>query len=155
MMADVVFFLTFFPLIGFVVWTAVTAWQRRQRMKLLTDFHTRLLDRLGSVKDFSDFLQTQAGTRFMEMLTAEPAHVDGPSDRILRSLQTGIVLMSLGVGSLWVARYTATDVHDTLVVVGAIALSLGAGFLLSAAAAYRVSLSLGVLRPAKLTGRAE
>ena len=153
-MADAVFFLTFFPLIGFVVWTAATTWQRRQRVKLLTDFHTRLLDRLGSLESFSEFLQTPAGTRFMETLSAEPAPAGGPSDRIMRALQSGMVLLSLGVGLLVVARYTATDVHDAVIVVGAIALSLGMGFLLSSAASYRVAASLGLLRPATLAGRA-
>ena len=154
-MADVVFFLTFFPLIGFVVWTGVTSWQRRQRVKLLTEFHTRLLDRVGSLKDFSEFLQTRAGTEFIETLSAEPAPAGGSWDRILRALQTGIVLLSLGVGLMLIGRYTTTDVHDTLTVVGAIALSLGVGFLLSSAASYRVAASLGVLRPARLAGRAE
>jgi hypothetical protein len=154
-MADAIFFLTFFPLIGFVVWTAAASWQRRQRFKLLTDFHTRLLDRLGSLENLSEFLQTPAGTQFMETLSAEPAPPGGPSDRILRALQTGIVLLSLGLGLLFVGRYTTADVHDTLMVVGAIALSLGIGFVLSSAASYRVAASLGVLRPATLAGRAE
>jgi hypothetical protein len=154
-MADVAFFFTFFPLIGFVVWTAATTWQRRQQVKLLTEIHTRLLDRLGSLKDFSEFLQTPAGARFMDTLSAEPARPGGLWDRILRAVQTGIVLLSLGVGLLLVPRYAAADARDTLVVVGAIALSLGVGFLLSSAASYRVAVSLGVLPNASLVGRAE
>jgi hypothetical protein len=154
-MADVVFFVTFFPLIGFVVWTAATTWQRRQQAKLLTEIHNRLLDRLGSLKDFSEFLQTPAGARFIDTLSGEAARPGGVWDRILRAVQTGLVLLSLGVGLLVVTRYATADAHDTLVVVGAIALSLGVGFLLSSAASYRVAMSLGVLRPAGLVARAE
>ena len=56
-------------LTGFVVWVIATALQRRQRLNLSADFNRQLLDRIGSVKDFSDFVQTDAGTRFMRHLT--------------------------------------------------------------------------------------
>jgi hypothetical protein len=155
MLADVVFFLTFFPLIGFVVWTAATTWQRRQRVKLLTEFQTRLLDRLGSLEDFTTFLQSRAGAQLMESFSAEPPQPGGASDRILRAMQTGIVLLSLGAGALLVGRYAAADVREVLTVVGALALSLGLGFLLSSAASYRVSLALGVVRRSGAAARAE
>src|SRR6202007_1292691 len=52
-----------FVLIGFVVWTTVNAWQRRQQLKLMTEFNARLLDRLESGKDFTDLLLSQGGAR--------------------------------------------------------------------------------------------
>jgi len=35
-----------FSTIGFVVWVAFNAWQRRQQVRSLTDFNTRLLERM-------------------------------------------------------------------------------------------------------------
>jgi hypothetical protein len=65
--------LALFTLIGFIVWIAINAWQQRQRVKLLTDFNTRLLDRLGLVKDFSEFVQTGSGGDFMKSLASDTA----------------------------------------------------------------------------------
>jgi len=52
-------------MIGCIAWLWTNADHRRQRTRLLTEFHGKLLDRLGSVNDFSQFLQTEAGARFM------------------------------------------------------------------------------------------
>ena len=38
----------FFGMLGFVVWVVVNGWQRRQQVKVMTDFNSRLFDRLGS-----------------------------------------------------------------------------------------------------------
>ena len=78
-----------FTTIGFVVWTLVNAWQRRLRLKLTSEFNTKLLDRIGSVKDFNDFLQTEGGTKFMDTLTVERS-LSRPQDGILRASQIAL-----------------------------------------------------------------
>src|SRR5215831_8534939 len=130
-----------FTLVGFIVWTLVTGWQRHYRLKLTNTFNTKLLDRIGSIKDLNEFLQTESGAHFMDNLTVE-RQTTRPQDGILRASQIGIVLVTLSLGFLalrwyFAARYAA--------VVGAIALSLGVGFLISAAASYRLARVLGVL----------
>ena len=131
-----------FSTIGFVVWVLVTGWQRRQHLRVMTDFNNKLLDRMGSVKDFSEFLQTDGGAKFIDRVTAGGTR---PAIRwtILRSLQTGLVLLALGVGLIllaWILRsdfpYGETHVFS---VTGTIALSLGVGFLLSAGASFRIA----------------
>lgn len=131
-----------FSTIGFVVWILVAGWVRRQQFHVMTDFNNKLLDRMGSVKDFSEFLQTDGGAQFIERVTAGGTR---PEIRltILRSLQTGLVLLCLGVGLIvlaWVLRsdFPYGETH-ILSVTGTIALSLGVGFLLSAAAAFRLA----------------
>ena len=59
-------------MIGYICWLWASAAQRRQRTRLLTEFNGKLLDKLGSVNDFSQFLQTDAGARFMRDLASEP-----------------------------------------------------------------------------------
>ncbi len=79
-----------FATIAYVAWVWLSTSQRKQRVKLLTDFHTRLLDKLGSVKDFGEFMQTDAGAKLMADLASEPVSA-GPHDRIMRAAQIGIV----------------------------------------------------------------
>ena len=138
-----------FIMIGFITWVLAQSWQRRVHLKLATDFNTRLLDRIGSVKDFSDFLQTEGGTKFMDALTVERAAAR-PTDGILRAVQIGIVLLMLGLGLLalawyFTARSTNFDDYEGLTIIGVIAVSLGVGFVLAATASYRLARTLGVL----------
>jgi hypothetical protein len=138
-----------FMTIGFVIWVLANAWQRRLRLKLTTEFNGKLLDRIGSVKDFNDFLQTEGGAKFMDSLTVERTS-SRPQDGILRAIQIGIVLFMLGTGFLFLNWYFSVryaEDTEVLTVIGVIAASLGVGFLVSAGASYRVARMLGVLVP--------
>jgi hypothetical protein len=138
----------FFTVMGYIVWVVASFAQRRHRLKLITEFHTRLLDKLGSVKDFGDFLQTDAGAHFIKDLTAEPITV-GPHERILRAAQIGVVLIFLGLGFLMVSFFWSPFApeggQNAFGALGAIALSLGVGFTVSAATSYRLASALGLL----------
>ena len=140
----------FFLLIAFCISVLVNAWQRRLRIRLMSEVNNKLLDRIGSVKDFNDFLGTEGGTRFLDSLTVE-RETSRPQDSIFRAIQFGIVLLTLGLGFLalgwyFAARYGATgDDFEVLTVIGVIAGSLGLGFLISAAASFRLAKTLGVL----------
>ena len=142
-MADVVFFISMCFLFGYVVQIAVTSWSRRQHLKAITTFNTHVVDRLGSAADFGAFAQTEAGSRLLNGLTAVEPPSMTPERRILSSVQTGIVLLSLGLGLLYLARSSG---GGELAVFGTIGLSLGIGFLLSAGISYRLSRAFGLLR---------
>ena len=142
-MSDVVFFISFFGMISFVVWVVVNGWQRRQHVKLVTDFNNRVLERLGSMKDFSDFLHSDGGDRLMRVLTAERGSA-GPRNRILVSVQAGVVFLTLGVGLFFVASRATGDEHEALRVISTIVLSLGVGLVLSSAASFWVARNLGM-----------
>jgi hypothetical protein len=95
---EVVIIPAFFFMIGYIVRVVVTAVQRRQRLTPITDFHSRLLDRLGSAKEFNDFLQTDAGNRFVQELASDGPALGAPQERILRAAQFGPVLIGLVSG---------------------------------------------------------
>lgn len=142
---DVIIVPFMFSTIGFIVWVVVNGWQRRQQIKQLTEFNSRLLERIGSVKDFSEFLQTDGGAKFMDRVTAGGA-VPDVRMTILRAIQTGLVLLTLGVGLLvlaWIFRqrfpFGDSEVFTTT---GVISISLGIGFLLSGGASYRLASGL-------------
>jgi hypothetical protein len=145
-MADIVFFLSLCFLIGYVVQIAVTSWNRRQHLKAVMTFNTHVLDRLGSATDFGAFAQTEAGAHLMRGLTAVEPPSMTPERRILSSVQTGIVLLSLGLGLLYLARSSGVSSQGEFTVFGTIGLSLGIGFLLSAGISYQLSRALGLLR---------
>jgi hypothetical protein len=138
-----------FIMIGFVIWVVASAWQRRLRMKLTAEFNSKLLDRIGSVKDFNEFLHTEGGAKFMDSLTIERT-ASRPQAGILRASQIGIVALTLGLGVLSLGRYFSvrhpgSEDFEGLTVIGTIAVSLGVGFLISALASYRLARILGVV----------
>lgn len=145
---EVIIVPSLFFLIGYIVWVTVNAWQRRQRLRMVTEFNSKLLDRLGTVKDFSEFLQTEAGGRFMQDLGSEPPMASGPHERILRAAQLGTVLICLGVGLLLLSFFSPFSLgysQPGFNAVGTISLSLGIGFVISAVASYRLAGALGLL----------
>src|SRR5215831_8053935 len=144
-MTESVFFVSFFFLIGYVVQVAVTSWNRRQHLRAVMAFNTHVLDRLGSATDFGAFAQTEAGAQLMRGLTAVESPSMTPERRILGSVQTGIVLLSLGLGLLYIGRSSGVYNHGEFTVFGTIGLSLGVGFVLSAGASYQLSRALGLL----------
>ena len=70
-MPEVIILPVLFATMGFVVSTIASSWQRSRNVREMTQFHARIIDRMGSIKDFNDFLQTPAGMQFMNALTAD------------------------------------------------------------------------------------
>jgi hypothetical protein len=137
--------------IAFIVWILLNAYKRTETLKYVSEFNSRLFDRLGSGKDFSDFLQTEGGGKLLNSLTLEPRvdtsslshNAADPRMMILRTIQTGVVLLSLGAGLVLVSRVWQNE--ESLAIMGVIGLSIGGGLLASALASYRVGKTLGLL----------
>ena len=60
-----------FGSIVWLVYIVVDGFRRRQRLRVFTEFHSKLLDRIGSAREFAEFFSSQAGERFLESLAAE------------------------------------------------------------------------------------
>ncbi len=116
-----------------------------------SDLHTKLLDRIGSGKELVEFSQTEGGQHFIDSLAIEQGGEGtisrgSPAERLLVSIQRGVILSLLGVGFLFLAwRYRSQDPGDAFSVLGVTALCLGAGFLVSSALSYRLSKKLGLI----------
>jgi hypothetical protein len=148
-MPEIIIVPALFVTIGFVAWTIASNWQRHEQLREMTAFHGKVIDRVGSIKDFNDFLQTPGGMQFMNAITGDKGP-NGPRERILRAVQTGIVLSTVGGGCLLLSDMFQYEASDVFTVAGVILLSLGIGFLLASGAAYGLSKRLGVLQPANL-----
>ncbi len=137
----------FFFMTGYVCWLWAGTVQRRQRLKVISELNTRLLEKLGSVNDFSALLQTEAGAQFMQNLASDPPLQGVGPQRILLAAQTGAVLVCLGLGLLALGLFSQLPgrADEGFTTLGVIALSLGVGFVVSAITAYRLSSTLGLL----------
>lgn len=136
----------FFVCIGYVVNVIVENRRRRESIKVFTDFYGRVIERLGSANEFTQFLQTPGGRDFIASFSLDRTSV-GPRDRILRALQNGLVLMFLGLGFLTANVSFVTDPEAKAVVgvVGLLSLFTGGGFLMSSRLSMRLAQTMGLL----------
>ena len=126
-------------------------WQRLSKTQVET--HTRLMERLTSNEELLAYMQSSAGRRFLE---AAPIPVDGgpkmlnaPFGRILGSVQAGVVVAFLGAGLIFASSRLGgseffSEGEIPIFVIGAAAVAVGAGFFVSALAAYGLSHRLGL-----------
>ena len=147
--------LGFFGMIAWIVYVVVDGNRRKERLKVFTEFHSKLIDRMGSSTEFAAFLQSDGGRRFLETLSVEKGH---PANRIMNAVQTGLVLTALGVGFFVAGSGVAVNFQNVsqwdvngFRVAGSIFASLGIGFLLSAVSSFVLAKSLGVLKQAEAT----
>jgi hypothetical protein len=152
--------------LGFVTFILTVAWLIRyivshrrwlRATKVQTDLHSRLLERFGSSEELLAYLQSPAGRGSLGTLPSAadaPAvsAITAPLGRILLSVQAGVVLACGGLGLLALKHYVIPEVADMLLVFGVLALSLGLGFVLAAAASYMLSQKLGLLTPSARVG---
>jgi hypothetical protein len=140
-----------------VTWLARAAIDHRRWLratKIQTDAHNKIVDRLSSNEDLLAYMQSTIGQRFLTaslgsaaIADAVPQIVAAPFNRILWSVQAGIVLAAAGLG-LWFAKNgVIEEVAQPLQVVSILAVALGIGFVASAFASYALSQKLGLVQP--------
>jgi hypothetical protein len=152
MLGNLAAFCAFLVGIGVVIWIIrlIVLQRRWNRMsKVQFDTHAKLLDRFTSNEDLLAYVQTPAGRRFLEAMPIpiqeQPHAIGAPLSRILWSVQAGVVLAAGGLGLLYVSSRFTDEPEQFFMVVGVIAIALGAGFLISAVAAYAISRRLGLM----------
>jgi len=142
---------------GVLTWLVRTViehrkWSRITRMQ--ADVHNKLMDRFTANEDLLAYIQTPAGKRFLESapiaLDGAPKAVSAPIGRILWSVQVGLVLAAAGVGLQYVSGSIQKDVAQPLFAMGILAISIGAGFVLSAIVSFILSRKLGLWEPARV-----
>jgi len=122
-------------------------WNRTS--KIHTEVNNKLLDRFTTNEELLAYIQTPAGRKFIESaplaLDSPSRPVGAPYNRILWSVQVGVVLAAGGLGLFYVSSRVLDEVAQPLFAVGVLALSFGVGFVVSAAASYLLSRRLGLL----------
>jgi hypothetical protein len=155
-LAGLAFLIAFVVVLSTLVWLVRTILDQRRwsrLSKIQAEVHSKLMDRFSSNDELLTYVQTPSGKRFLEsgpspLEEGSPA-VGAPFARILWSVQIGVVMLVAGLGLLYVSGNTLEEAREFFFISGCLALALGAGFTISAAAAYVLSWKLGLLdRPA-------
>ena len=123
-------------------------WNRLSRTQ--AEVHNKILDRFGSSEEVLSYIQTAAGTKFLEsapipVQPARPAH-SAPFGRVIWSIQLGVVIAVAALGMLLVSLRFEGDSESGLFAMGAIAFSIGIGFIVSALVSVAMSRRLGLLQ---------
>jgi hypothetical protein len=144
-MGPIIIVPSLFFMIGWVVYVIVDGLRRRQQTRVFTEFHSKLLDRIGSGREFAEFFSSEAGTRFLDSLSS--SETGAPQIRILRSMQSGLVLLALGVGLFVLTnqRTFSLEAMDGLVVTATVAAAVGAGLVASTLVSYVLSKRMGLI----------
>ena len=158
-LAGLAFLIGFLTVVGTIGWLVRSVIEHRRWLRVSkthTDTHTKLLDRLTSNEDLMAYMQSSAGRRFLEAaplpLGAGPRALSAPIGRILWSVQAGCVVAFGGAGLIiasgrFAANPTFAELELPFFLIGATAVAIGAGFVVSAIIAYGLSRRLGLLAP--------
>lgn len=132
---------------GWAIWVLTVNIRRNRSVKYSADIQAKLLDRLTNNQELVAFLDGPAGRRFFESLHFDLAD---SVNRILNAVQLGMTLLLLGFALLGVrATQDGHFVRDALLMVGAPAMGVGMGFLVSAIISYRLCRSWGLVKEKK------
>jgi hypothetical protein len=152
-------------MLAFACFLAALVWLVRQFLenrrwgrifKLQSEVHGRLIDKFGSNQELSNYMETEAGKRFLE---AAPIPVAFEQDqrmpnaiaRVLTPLQIGIVLVLLGMG-FFMLRHVRTEMYEPMLVLGTVALMPGIGFIISAGITWFLAERLGLIPDSPAVG---
>lgn len=141
MATEIVVLPILFFLIGFIVWIIFSTIRRYKTTKLQAGLQTKLLEKFGTGQELLAYVQSEAGRRFLESMTAEQRT---PYARILGAAQTSVILVLLGLAFLFL-RGRVAGADEGFLVFGTIVLSLGVGFGLASAVSYVLSKMFGLL----------
>lgn len=122
--------------ICWVIWVIASYYRRREWLRLTAETQNRLLDRIGTTAEFSEFLESEGGRRLLDSMSAEQPE-SSARRRVLGAVQAGTVLSFLGVGLLLIGSAVPYD-DGAFSILGGVALSTGLGFLASAAVSSRL-----------------
>jgi hypothetical protein len=129
----------------YVIYALLEAFRTWQRSKTTREFSSKLLDRVASGQDLAAVMDSEGGSRLLTMLS--DGNNGTPQGRILRALQSGIVLLIVGVGLFGYAFLSPTiplEGFEITTMLGTLSVSLGIGLLLAAGASFALSKRFGV-----------
>jgi len=125
--------------LAFFAFVAILAWlgsrRKQAQIRATSEFHKQLLDKFGSGREFTEFLESPGGQKFMDELWSRESR---PREQILRVVRIGVVMTVLGLGLLGL-----TALRRGFLVPGVIVVCSGAGFLISAAVSNYLSKKWG------------
>src|SRR6185503_7474558 len=116
-----------------------------RRLRVSTEFQGKLLERIGSAREFGEFLNTEGGGRFLDVIASERG--GSAHSRILRAVQAGIVLVVLGAALFLFVKWVTLPypVPENLGFLATVSSAIGLGLLVSSFVSYRLSRKMGLI----------
>lgn len=128
--------------LGWLVLTIIEQKRWNRMSKIQTEVHNKILDRFGTSAELLEYIKTPAGSKFLESAPI-PLHAEQPSrpaqPRALWSIQAGIVIAAAAIGMLLVSSRLERESAEGMFALGMIGLSIGIGFVASAAVSIVLS----------------
>ena len=133
-----------FLMVAYVFYVVANVFTRRQQLKSTTDFQTKLLDRVGNMGEFSQFLNSEGGQKLLGTVGSEGSFAH---HRVLRAFQSGIVMMCVGIGIFMYLGEVrpGLDTYEALGFVGTISAAVGLGLLISSYVSLKLSRKMGLI----------
>ncbi|MFL6200368.1 MAG: hypothetical protein ACJ76J_14405 [Thermoanaerobaculia bacterium] len=116
-----------FVFLGFIIW--VVARGREARLRQRSEERSRLVERFSSSQELTDFLNSPAGAKFLDVARAEPAH---PARSISGTVTAGIIVLFAGIGFLFLSGEFPGRANDSFLIPGILGVMAGSGILISA-----------------------
>ena len=152
---DVLEGLTIFSVFGLIAfalaWILRTIIEQKRWSRLSktqSEVHNKILDRFSTSAELLDYIKTPAGTKFLESapipLHADAAPQNAPLSRVMWSVQIGVIVAAASLGILLVSGRFDKESAQELFALGMIGVSIGVGFIASAAVSIFLSRRLGL-----------
>ena len=147
----IVAIITIFPGVVAIFWVVFSTIRRLKMARMQSEVHTKLIEKIGSSQEFLTFIDSESGKRLIASISLEQPRRE-PYSRILASVQAGVILLFLGIAFLFLGHHFANAAEGFLVL-GGLAVALGAGFLISAGLSYRLSKKFGLFDRERSIGK--
>ena len=125
-----------------IFWVVFSTIRRVKVARAQAEAHSRLIEKVGSSQEFLTYLESDAGKKLVASIGIEQPSRN-PYNRILASVQAGVILLLLGIAFMVLAG-TFRSAVEGFFILGVLGVALGAGFLISAGLSYRLSKSFGL-----------
>lgn len=134
--------------LGWFIRTVVEQRRWSRLAQTQSEVHNKILDRFDSREQLLAYVQSPAGAHFLQSapipVQAERRQERSPASRALWPVQAGVVLLAVAVGMLVLSGQFDEESAEGFFALGVVALSLGLGFLGSAAVSIWLSRRLGL-----------
>lgn len=133
-----------FLMVAYVFYVVAAAITRRQQLRSTSEFQNKLLERMSNVNEFSQFLNTEGGQKLLGTVGGDGGFAH---QRVLRAIQSGIVMVCLGVGIfLYLSDVNvSSDTYESIGFVGTVSFAIGAGLLISGFVSLKLSRKMGLI----------
>ena len=131
-----------FACVAYILKSVMDTLRRSRSERLQAELYGKLFEKFGSSADLVAYLQSEAGQNFLK---AAPVERTGPFNRILNSMQAGIVLFFMGIACLLLRLGVGSDAQEPMLVLGSVGSALGLGLLVSGGASWFLARNWGLL----------